>query len=223
MLGLQCGCGCVGVGWCAFGCATSMLLQSSRANHPAHTIRGRMHALNHCPPRARVSPTLAVASLGLLRRFWIDRRYRPGTRSTILRRSFGGRCARRSRASSSSALRATPFSKYIRAATSAPGPSSPLPHLHRDWAHPCPHLHRDWAHRSGTHSPGASGTQVVPWSIQRIIAAHSSSSVSRPTASSNHILPRTAPSSIAQCRFGMGARGYSRGVQHLCEGGPESL
>ncbi len=51
-------------------------------------------------------------------------------------------------------------------ATSAPGLGSPLPHLHRDWAHPChictgtrlapatsapglgsplPHLHRDWA------------------------------------------------------------------------------
>jgi hypothetical protein len=53
-------------------------------------------------------------------------------------------------------------------ATSAPGLRSPLPHLHRDWAHPChtstgtalapatsapglrsplPHLHRDCAHR----------------------------------------------------------------------------
>ncbi len=28
---------------------------------------------------------------------------------------------------------------------SAPGPGSPLQHLHEDWAHPCPHLHRDWA------------------------------------------------------------------------------
>ena len=43
------------------------------------------------------------------------------------------------------------------AATSAPGLGSPLPHLHRDWAHPpttstpglgapLPHLRRDWAH-----------------------------------------------------------------------------
>ncbi len=29
--------------------------------------------------------------------------------------------------------------------TSAPGLGSPLPHLHRDWAHPFPHGHRDWA------------------------------------------------------------------------------
>jgi hypothetical protein len=27
--------------------------------------------------------------------------------------------------------------------TSAPGPHSPLPRLHRDWAHPCPYLRRD--------------------------------------------------------------------------------
>ena len=41
----------------------------------------------------------------------------------------------------------------LAAATSAPGPSSPLPHLHRDRAHRChictwtplPHLHRDSA------------------------------------------------------------------------------
>jgi hypothetical protein len=29
-------------------------------------------------------------------------------------------------------------------ATSAPGPGSPLPHLHRDRAHPCHILHREW-------------------------------------------------------------------------------
>ena len=42
---------------------------------------------------------------------------------------------------------------------------SPLPHLHRDWAHPCPplpHLHRDWARSS---APGtrryASGICII--------------------------------------------------------------
>ena len=53
-------------------------------------------------------------------------------------------------------------------ATSASGPGSPLPHLHRDWANPChictgtgrtlPHLHRDWANPchicTGTRRPG---------------------------------------------------------------------
>ncbi len=29
---------------------------------------------------------------------------------------------------------------------SALGKGSPLPHLHRNWAHPIPHLHQDWAH-----------------------------------------------------------------------------
>ena len=52
-------------------------------------------------------------------------------------------------------------------ATSAPGlvspahicaGSSPLPRLHRDWAHPCPHLHRDWAHPPTS----APGPQLAP-------------------------------------------------------------
>ena len=34
----------------------------------------------------------------------------------------------------------------LTASTSAPGPGSPLPYLHRDLPHPLPLLHRDWAH-----------------------------------------------------------------------------
>ncbi len=43
--------------------------------------------------------------------------------------------------------------------TSAPGPGSPLPHLHQDWAHPRPHLHQDW------------GSKEAPYAQRRPCAA----------------------------------------------------